>query len=58
MPRYSNSGVQTGLQNDLATLTAKVHVRLKRVRRGSDKTVWEYTKRSRTFQCLDPGDFG
>jgi hypothetical protein len=58
-PMYSTSAVRTGLMNDAATLTAKIHVRLKRVRPGPvpDKTVWEYKQRSRTFQC-DPSDFG
>jgi hypothetical protein len=43
--------VRTGMQDDAATLTAKATVRLKRVRKGYDTTVWSYTARSPTFEC-------
>jgi hypothetical protein len=51
LPTYSTSSVRTGLQPDAANLTAKATVKLKRVRRGYDTTVWEYQRRSPVFSC-------
>jgi hypothetical protein len=53
LPTYSTSAVRTGMQPDTAMLSAKATVRLKRVRKGYDTTVWSYKVRSPQFSCTN-----